>query len=85
MVAGREHHVFHSRRLGGGHPGLRIEVRRFELIGQLGVLLHGDLFVPLHPFPPSGDGENAPVKKQAKSRLPPGGHARLTLLGRFGE
>ena len=41
-VLGRQHHVLHARGLGDGHPLLRVELRRVELLVEVVVDLDGN-------------------------------------------
>ena len=54
-----------------GGPGIGIEVVGMELVGELGVLVDGNLLVPLHPLAAAGNGVDAPMHEEAELGVAP--------------
>ena len=82
MMARGQHHVTHPAFFGQSCPGVGVKVLRFELAGQLGVLAHWNLLIPLHPFAPARNRVDAPVQEHADTRLAPPGNSlcRVRIL-----
>ena len=93
MVFGRDDDVFHAGVLGGFHPGVGIEIRRVEFLGELLVFGHGDFAAVHDPFADArhrlvviitgGHGIDAPVDEHAELGLAPPRHAGIVLLRGF--
>ena len=71
MMARGQHHVTYPAFFGQSCPGVGVKVLRFELAGQLGVLAHWNLLIPLHPLAPARNRVDPPVQEHSHARLAP--------------
>ncbi len=83
VMARGQHRVFHARRLGEFGPRRRRKIRRHKLVGELCVFVHGNLFVPLHPFAARGNRVDAPVDEHPELRIAPPREPGVALRGGF--
>jgi len=71
MVAAGEDDVLHACVAGGFCPGVGIKLFGMELGGEFGVLVDGDLLIPLDPLASAGDGVESPVDEEAELGVSP--------------